>query len=528
MKRKIDTNTSPTTKKMKPTSIIISGTNEMWIHILSFLDPVRELLPNILFINKFFYQILGGDMTGLSPNTSVPGSSWRGLIYERVSIGCKSNAPMSHIVLKKYDSNKLMKLFEMIQRVTPQNGLKHLDMGIKGEMGESIEIELSLELFQFLVNTQLCSSVKKLRFSNNLCVFYSNLQDGEREVVKKWFASLKELEYLPLPILVRDSTNFPMDDLLRIVFKECKLLKKISIGYIDQTFQDDSIVCNNLTELDMTDTEGLEMNDNFFKMFPKLKKLKLGYSMGYSNNMFTSIVENCKEIEELTYGERYLNETANIPIIYTMPKLKKLIITEGHPYEDELEQLAQHATNLTYFDLGTVDEYEGYEYPFSKFLKDIGSRLTNVQYNYLVNDNNEIDEGDDEKEEEHEIQEEEVDERDAIITKINKDFPNCEIIEFIHSDDLQCTIADLFNEITHLKYITVNVSADLSNAFNSAAENSLLRNEAANKLSKMIHGNEQSCELRDDTHFYTSVNGCRLYCKITNMEEGVQFKVVKI
>jgi len=181
-----------------------------------------------------------------------------------------------------------------------------------------------------------------------------------------------------------------------------------------------------------------------------------------------------------------LNETENLTLVANeLTHLQRLNIIDGLVNDNELELVAKNPS-IVYFTLASYDDFQVETYLMEMFLKDMGPRLRNVQYKYLMYRNEEgEEEGGDEEEKEDQLV--------NIGEVVNEKFPSCEIIENIPFDEYQGNIDELFNTIPNLQKITVHVSNEdvVSTILHSAQKNSEDRRTAANKLSQKLAGINQ-------------------------------------
>ncbi|KAF0975334.1 hypothetical protein FDP41_005328 [Naegleria fowleri] len=279
----------------------------------------------------------------------------------------------------------------------------------------------------------------------------------------------------------------------------------------------------------------------------------MGYHMCYSNELFQSIATNCKKLVNLQFGERYLHESGNVPVIFnSMPQLTSLNFVDSTPYEEDLRKIAAECPNLVYFSMS--DEYEGEGYTMKEFYEDMRMRLRNIDFNSLIDsitvysdeegDQN-IDEEIDDADENGEMAEdrEELDGESKRIEKtlhlINKKFPCIEILSFFF-DNLPYTIQPMFEHLPNLKIIKVDILAEgCDKVFDDVEQDVKTRIEATNTLLKAIHGEKSTiplCDhLIDDRITFTTIQTKReglvkLKIKIlqVNYDGFVSFQVKKL
>ena len=445
-------------------------------------------------------------------------------------------------------------------KCNPVKGCKYLDLGRVGDCNDVIGMTFSMKMFNFALQSGVFTGLKRLRFGDQFQIFVTHLKKNEIQVLLEWFSTLKDLEHLEVP--QQDSFENHQDAaaathsfsylLYKTLLTHCTQLKSLKIGLnCVQSFGD--LVFDSLEELHLDFFYPEENYDYLFKTIPNLKKLTMGYHMCYSNELFQSIATNCKKLVNLQFGERYLHESGNVPVIFnSMPQLTSLNFVDSTPYEEDLRKIAAECPNLVYFSMS--DEYEGEGYTMKEFYEDMRMRLRNIDFNSLIDsitvysdeegDQN-IDEEIDDADENGEMAEdrEELDGESKRIEKtlhlINKKFPCIEILSFFF-DNLPYTIQPMFEHLPNLKIIKVDILAEgCDKVFDDVEQDVKTRIEATNTLLKAIHGEKSTiplCDhLIDDRITFTTIQTKReglvkLKIKIlqVNYDGFVSFQVKKL
>ncbi|KAG2381532.1 hypothetical protein C9374_006521 [Naegleria lovaniensis] len=555
-------------------------------HVFSFLHPLHDLLGSIMRTCRRCYELTGGialdalDNKVLIPNDQQSshhddgknsilvhnekeqknekqdGRNFHSL-YEKVSLGFKpTGCPTRYYATKKniqFSSDFMLRLFKIIHKCNPVNGCKYLDLGREGDCNDLVKMNFSMEMFQFALQTGIFTGLKRLRFGCSFHTFVKNLKQDEMQVLLAWFSTLKNLEHLEVPSLDswEDYSNeMPPQSLTYMLYKtlltNCTKLKSLKCGLCCTQPFGDHLVFDSLEELDLLYYFPEENFDYLFKTIPNLKKLTMGYHMCYSNELFQSIATNCKKLLDFKFGERYLHESGNVPIIFnSMTQLESLHFDGGMPYEEDLREIAAKCTNLVYF--STSEEYEGDDYSIQDFLNDMKLRLRNFDLNYLFNTD---EEGDDQEENEEDGDQEndetgddkvnnESKRAEKTLHSINKKYPCIEVLNG-HSESLPAnmTIQQLFQHLPNLKIVNINIMAEgCDKTFEDVEQDVKTRLEATNTLLKLIHGeNRELCDhLIDDRFTFTTIRidegaTVRLKIKIVevNYDGFVSFKVMKL
>ncbi|EFC44120.1 predicted protein [Naegleria gruberi] len=515
MKRQLETieENNKISKTYKSESLIMLKSNhepvgrivsDVWAHVFTYLEATRELLPNVMPVCKMFYNILGG-------------GEGKSLVYERVSIAVKDGYPTSSFLkIRKFDRDYLNRLLDYIINVSPKNGCKVLHLGSIDEYNESLSFELTSEFFKRCISSGVFDGLKELRLANSFIVF---LRDEEQlDVFTEWISRLKELEILIFGSL------FP-NKILDCIFTGMPKLKKLRIDLGEYEIGDSFPILENLEYFDV-----VSGNESFssttlvslFKHAPNLRKLKMGYCMAYENAVFLGLVEHCKKLSDLTFGERYLNESDNLPIITNqLHSLESLNLFDGLPYGEHLLDLDK-LTKLKKFDFN-FDEFSGCD--DDGVLKELFPKLkglTWARFGYIKN------EAEDEEHQEEEERDNDENVEQGFVELANKKFPNLETLYLLDSELEELTLTQLFEGIPHLKNVTLEVlAAGCDQVFESIEADIQVRKDASNRVLQLFGEISPSVELFEDRIFYHRIGEKKLRIKLVNIDyDGiVKFKI---
>ncbi|EFC36766.1 predicted protein [Naegleria gruberi] len=307
MTRQETTDFEPKLKKLKLSQPSVSLTNltfEILANIFVYLDPITDLLPNVMPVSEKFYHALGGRD---ELQTKFP-------LYNRIILKRRFPTKRMHC-----SESFLLRLVNFISRTSTNCQVLKI-----GEMAEDefedrqeSDYELSIDFFEQSNKSGCFRNLKKLHVY--FTPFFTTELETERNVkiLQEWFSNLKDLESLNLK-------NALPQSVMNTILKECKNLRHLTCSG------------NNLAQIDanipiLTNLESLApiQSENdisaFFSKVPNLKKLV--FNDYYEVMTFIEIRNNCKLLKEFHFTERFAN-TDVLHTVMQMNQLERISISE--------------------------------------------------------------------------------------------------------------------------------------------------------------------------------------------------------
>ena len=444
MKRHDSHSTEHLSKKTK-----LDCSSQSLIHLANiflFLDPITDLLPNVMAVCEKFFEILGGKGT----------LDTKHIIYEKIIL--KSRMKLHR---DRFDKAYFVRLVDFVSRAACVNACKVLKLGNNYDGDEGLSLVLTIDFFKKSKETGCFNGLKKLSLFN--ISMFKQMSQKNIKILKEWGSSLSNLEELHL-------NNLIPQDVMNAILIECKNLKHLTCVSGNLAINDDMGPFA-LESLDISTSDDNDINYSFFTRTPHLKKLAIGFNYCFSNTLFLNIRDYCRELTEFSYGERDMNETGNLQIMMQMNQLEKVCINT-----QELDvDIIRHIVNT--FKLKMFPISLGSEGDFSDILEVLEETLELVDDSYVLY---------------------QAKPETNFLQKCKKFKQARRFLTFGETlENNHVTIGDLFEELPLLNEVLLTLSIE------NIREQSL---KGANQAFKLIHGKEGIVnELFNDTTFYTKI-----------------------